>query len=162
MGTDKYPEENLYDKLCKENTGRNNAFTNLDNTNFYFDVKNEKFRELLDIFAQFYICPTFNESSTEREMKAVHSEYEMNLQNDMWRQFQLLRNCGKGSPYSKFNIGNNDTLNHEGIRDELIKFHTENYSANIMQLVVYGAESVATLEQWVREDFEAVRNFDKD
>ena len=162
MGTEKYPEENHYSKVLQENSGGSNAFTAFDNTNYYFTVSNEKFRDMLDIFAQFYICPTFNESSTEREMQAVHSEYEMNIQSDMWRQFQLLRSFTKPNPYSRFNIGNMDTLKHEGIRDELMKYHKDNYSSDIMSLCVYGSSPVETLEQWVREDFSAIQNFDKD
>jgi len=55
-----------------------------------------------------------------------------------------------------------DTLKHEGIRDELMKYHKDNYSSDIMSLCVYGSSPVETLEQWVREDFSAIQNFDKD
>ena len=51
MGTEKYPEENYYSKVLQENNGGSNAFTSFDNTNFYFTVSNEKFRDMLDIFA---------------------------------------------------------------------------------------------------------------
>ena len=161
MGTEKYPEENYYSQVLAENNGGSNAFTAFDNTNFHFTVSNEKFREMLDIFAQFYIGPTFNESSTEREMQAVHSEYEMNIQSDAWRGFQLLRDAGQDNPYCRFNIGSMATLKHEGIREELLKFHKENYSSNLMSLVVYNSAPVETLEQWVREDFNSIQNFER-
>ncbi len=39
----------------------------------------------LDRFAQFFICPLLGEAQTEREMKAVDSEWNMSLSNDAWR-----------------------------------------------------------------------------
>jgi insulysin len=68
MGTEKYPEENMYSKFIKENAGSDNAYTNLDNTCYYFDIANEHIEAALDIFAQFFVAPLFNQSSTEREI----------------------------------------------------------------------------------------------
>ena len=90
MGSEKYPTENHYADHVSNNGGYANAFTDLTDTNYHFEVSNEALGETLDIFAQFFICPSLNESSTEREMKAVDSEYNMSLQNDMWRKFNLI------------------------------------------------------------------------
>jgi len=38
MGTEKYPEENSYAEYLSDNGGRFNAYTALENTNYYFDV----------------------------------------------------------------------------------------------------------------------------
>ncbi len=40
-------------------------------------------------FAQFFISPTFHESSTDREINAVDSENQKNLQSDPWRIDQV-------------------------------------------------------------------------
>jgi len=68
----------------------NNAFTSLTDTNFHFDCSNEAFEEALDRFAQFFISPNFSESGTEREIKAVDSEYNMSLQSDDWHFLNLM------------------------------------------------------------------------
>jgi len=57
-------------------------------------------------FAQFFFTPLFTASATEREVNAVNSENDRNLQNDVWRLNQLERStCKTGHPYTKFGTG---------------------------------------------------------
>ena len=84
LGTEKYPQENEYAEFIQNNGGRHNAYTSLTNTNYYFDISNEAFSEALDRFSQFFKKPLLSESSTEREMNAVDSEYNQSLQSDAW------------------------------------------------------------------------------
>lgn len=44
------------------------------------------------------------------------------------------------------------------IRDMVVGFYHQYYSANQMRLVVYGREPLDQLEQWVRDKFTAVPN----
>lgn len=61
----------------------------------------------LSRFAQFFLCPLFDESCKDREVNAVDSEHEKNLMNDAWRLFQLEKATGNPShPFSKFGTGN--------------------------------------------------------
>ena len=75
QGTEKYPRENEYDEYISNNGGYNNAFTSLEDTNYHFEISNEAFEGGLDRLAQFFICPNFSESSAEREVNAVDSEF---------------------------------------------------------------------------------------
>lgn len=79
MGTEKYPSENEYTEFIKNNGGGDNAYTSLTDTNYYFDISNEAFPEALDRFSQFFKKPLLGESSAEREMKAVDSEFNQSL-----------------------------------------------------------------------------------
>lgn len=57
-------------------------------------------------FAQFFLCPLFDESCKDREVNAVDSEHEKNLMNDAWRLFQLEKATGNPKhPFSKFGTG---------------------------------------------------------
>ena len=85
LGTEKFPVENHYSKLIASGGGSKNAATSEDYTYFYFDIKNEKFSESLEVFSQFFKTPLFTESGTEREMKAVDSEFRKNLSNESRR-----------------------------------------------------------------------------
>lgn len=73
MGTEKYPKENDYSQYLSEHSGFSNAFTGVENTNYYFEVGHEYLEGALDRFAQFFISPLFSDSCTERELKAVDS-----------------------------------------------------------------------------------------
>ena len=165
LGTEKYPDENSYSAFLSANAGHSNAFTDTEDTNFFFDVGSEHLREALDRFAQFFIAPLFTESATERETNAVDSENAKNLQSDAWRLMQLNKSLARPDhPFSKFGTGNLETLSTGpkaesiDVREELLKFHRDHYSANRMALVVLGREPLETLSEWVLESFAAVQN----
>uniref|UniRef100_A0A665U6Z3 Insulin-degrading enzyme n=1 Tax=Echeneis naucrates TaxID=173247 RepID=A0A665U6Z3_ECHNA len=165
LGTKKYPKENEYSQFLSEHAGSSNAFTSGEHTNYYFDVSHEHLQGALDRFAQFFLCPLFDESCKDREVNAVDSEHEKNLMNDAWRLFQLEKATGNPNhPFSKFGTGNKLTLetrpSKEGvdIRQELLKFHSTYYSSNLMGLCVLGRESLDELTSMVVNLFGEVEN----
>lgn len=165
LGTEKYPNENAYSTFLSENGGTSNASTYADNTKYYFDVVHNKLDGALDRFAQFFIAPLFTSSATDREINAVNSEHEKNLATDVWRIRQVNKSLADSShPYSKFGTGNAKTLSEDpkrngiNVRDELLKFHDQWYSANIMCLSVYGREPLDELEAMVIPRFSTIVN----
>ncbi|KAB0398310.1 hypothetical protein E2I00_001538 [Balaenoptera physalus] len=165
LGTKKYPKENEYSQFLSEHAGSSNAFTSGEHTNYYFDVSHEHLEGALDRFAQFFLCPLFDESCKDREVNAVDSEHEKNVMNDAWRLFQLEKATGNPKhPFSKFGTGNKYTLetrpNQEGIdvRQELLKFHSTYYSSNLMAICVLGRESLDDLTDLVVKLFSEVEN----
>lgn len=78
-----------------------------------------------------------DESTSDREVLAVDSEFTDGLGKDSWRYHQL---CGSASnpkhPVHKFGVGNKETLDCENTRKELLKFHKTFYKAFRMSLVV--------------------------
>ncbi|KAF4791367.1 Insulin-degrading enzyme [Turdus rufiventris] len=165
LGTKKYPKENEYSQFLSEHAGSSNAFTSGEHTNYYFDVSHEHLEGALDRFAQFFLCPLFDESCKDREVNAVDSEHEKNLMNDAWRLFQLEKATGNPNhPFSKFGTGNKFTLEtrptQEGIdvRQELLKFHSTYYSSNLMAICVLGRESLDELTCLVVKLFSEVEN----
>uniref|UniRef100_A0A060T1A7 ARAD1C18700p n=1 Tax=Blastobotrys adeninivorans TaxID=409370 RepID=A0A060T1A7_BLAAD len=165
MGTEKYPSENDYNQYLSEHSGYSNAYTSSDETNYFFEVSHEYLEGALDRFAQFFIGPLFNPGGKDREIRAVDSENKKNLQNDLYRMYQLDKSLSNPEhPFHKFSTGNLETLDtvpkSKGIdvRQELLKFHAEHYSANIMKLAVLGRESLDELEKWVEEKFHPIRN----
>ncbi|XP_068423658.1 insulin-degrading enzyme isoform X4 [Clinocottus analis] len=165
LGTKKYPKENEYSQFLSEHAGSSNAFTSGEHTNYYFDVSHEHLEGALDRFAQFFLCPLFDESCKDREVNAVDSEHEKNLMNDAWRLFQLEKATGNPNhPFSKFGTGNKLTLETQpckdgiDIRQELLKFHSTYYSSNLMGLCVLGRESLDDLTSMVVKLFGEVEN----
>lgn len=61
-------------------TGRSNAYTAQEHTNYKFEVAADHLEPAMDRFADFFKQPLFTESATEREMNAVDSENKMRLQ----------------------------------------------------------------------------------
>uniref|UniRef100_F1KTK3 Insulin-degrading enzyme n=1 Tax=Ascaris suum TaxID=6253 RepID=F1KTK3_ASCSU len=156
LGTNKYPSENEYSRYISSHGGITNAFTGSDHTNYHFDIAPDHLAGALDRFVQFFLCPQFTESATEREVCAVDSENSNNLQNDQWRMIQLERSLSKpGHDYGKFGTGSKKTLledareNNIEPREALLKFHQRHYSSDIMTCCIIGTETLDELENLV-------------
>eukprot|EP00930_Biecheleria_cincta_P037773 TRINITY_DN25951_c0_g1_i2.p1 TRINITY_DN25951_c0_g1~~TRINITY_DN25951_c0_g1_i2.p1 ORF type:complete len:1026 (+),score=169.95 TRINITY_DN25951_c0_g1_i2:39-3080(+) len=165
LGTEKFPREDEYNEFLAKHGGSSNAYTADCVTNFYFGVSPDHLEGALERFAQFFLKPLFQESATDRELKAVDSEHSKNQQSDGWRWNQLLKNdVNPKHPMCHFGTGNSDTLKvmpeRDGypVRKRLLEFHDKYYSANQMCFVVLGKESAAELEQLVRSYFGPVVN----
>ena len=162
MGTEKYPDVDDYSSFMKRNGGSDNAFTDDNQTSFFFDIKAEKLEPAMDRFAQFFIAPLFKAEYVDREKHAVHSEYQLKLKDDFRRSDAAEKHSyNPHSPYARFAVGNLDTLadlpGHK-VRDDLLTFYNKYYSANIMGLTVVGREPLPVLRKWAQEKFSAVPN----
>uniref|UniRef100_A0A0E0C8H8 Peptidase M16 N-terminal domain-containing protein n=1 Tax=Oryza meridionalis TaxID=40149 RepID=A0A0E0C8H8_9ORYZ len=133
--SEKYPGEQDYTKYITEHGGSCNAYTSSETTNFYFDVNVANFEEALDRFAQFFIKPLMSQEAVLREIKAVDS--------GSWETLET-------KPKER----------GLDIRQELLKFY-ENYSANLMHLVVYGKESLDCIQSFVERLFSDIKNTDQ-
>jgi len=162
LGTDKYPDPAEYEEYITEHGGTRNAYTALENTNYFFDVTADYLPEALDRFAQFFIAPRFDAAYVEREKNAVEAEYQMGLKSDSRRGNDVLQSImNPAHPYSQFAVGSLDTLADRpgsSVRDELIRFYETHYSANAMDLVVLGSQSLDELEAMVVPLFSEVPN----
>lgn len=165
LGTEKYPLENDYNSYLSKNSGYSNAFTSSLNTNYYFEVKNDALYGALDRFSQFFIKPLFSSSGKDREINAVDSENKKNVQSDTWRLYQLSKSTtSTDHPHNGFSTGNKSTLgdlpiqNNIDVRNELIKFHSNNYSSNLMTVTILSNESLDTLTNWTVEMFSNIEN----
>ena len=160
LGTDKYPDAGEYGRFISEHGGSQNAFTNFEHTNYFFDVEAPHLSEALDRFAQFFISPRFDAEYVDREKNAVDAEYRQSLKNDGRRGLDVLQEVmNPAHPYSQIAVGNLETLAdrpESPVRDELIAFYETWYTPDRMALVVFGPQELDTLEELVREKFDAV------
>jgi insulysin len=156
LGTEKYPSVEEFGQFLQRNGGYNNAYTARDRTNYHLEIRPEAFEGAIDRFAQFFIAPKFTPEFNEREVNAVNSEFQKNLESDNWREFALRNSVYRaGHPARNFNIGSRETLKGTA-RDELLAFHRRYYSANRMTLALTGPASLDRLEAWARSYFTPV------
>ena len=168
LGTKKFPREDSFEAFLASNGGVSNAFTDSENTVYYFTVGAEadsKLAEGLSRFGSFFTEPLFTESATNRELNAIDSENAKNLQSDIFRIFQINKSrANPNHPFSKFFTGNKETLlngtKRQGIdlRTELINFYNSYYSANQMTLAVVAPQPIDTLKRMVEEAFGEIPN----
>ena len=168
LGTKSYPKEDSFEAFLATNGGKSNAYTDSENTVYYFEMEVEadpRFAEGLKRFGSFFTSPLFTESATGRELNAIESENAKNLQSDTFRVFQISKSrANKNHPFSKFFTGNKKTLLDDtkaqgiNLRDELIKFYNSYYSANLMTLAIVAPVSIDELKRMVIDAFADVPN----
>ena len=168
LGTEKYPEEDSFAKFLSANGGYNNAFTDSEKTVYFFEVDgsiDKRFSEALLRFGSFFSGPLFTESATGRELNAIDSENAKNLQNDIFRLYELEKDrVNSDHPFSKFFTGNKKTLlegtKRQGInlRNELVNFYESYYSSNQMSLAVVAPQSLPQLRKYVSDAFGDIPN----
>ena len=156
LGTEKYPSVAEFGEYLQRNGGYSNAYTARDRTNYHLEVQPAAFEGAVDRFAQFFIAPKFTPEFNEREVNAVHSEFQKNLEDDGWREYSLRNSVYRpGHPARNFGTGSRDTLKGT-TREELLAFHQRYYSANRMTLALTGPGSLDQLEALARRYFMAV------
>ena len=167
LGSEKFPAESDFDSFCAQSAGYSNAWTSMDRTVYHFMLAHNQLYDGLDRFSGFFTSPLFTEDLTERELNAVDSENNKNLQEDSRREYQLWRSTAKpGHAVQRFGTGNKQSLwdtplaNGTNTRQHLLDFYKRCYSANIMKLAVIGREDLDTQERWVRQLFADVPNSD--
>lgn len=157
MGSEKYPDENYYSKFLKSNNGGSNAFTDSLSTNYYLSIDSDAFLEAFDIFAQFFICPLFKSDSVDREMNAVNSEHNKNINSDSWRKMRVFSKIfNRKHPASQFSTGNLETLSKPDIRQRLLDFYDKYYKSENMKLVVLSNHSFDILEKEINDKFSVI------
>ena len=149
----------------------------MQDTNYYFyltpsfedksDINgkvkvSESLDKALDRFAQFFICPKFDENAVERELRAIDSEFSNSIMSDSWRNYQILKSsCDENHPFRKFGCGNYETLTSSprcSARDDLLKFWDEKYHAGNVRVCVLGRGALDELQDLVETHFAGVRH----
>ena len=170
LGTEKYPDENEYESFLSKYGGFSNAYTDMEDTNYYFSLttttsKNddtchatsEALEGSLDRLAQFFIAPTFESSMVDREVKAIDSEWRNSRTSDNWRNYQLLKACANQKhPFANFGCGNFLTLtsnNSTSPRPALLDFWKTYYQTYNLRLAVVGYASLDALQASVERTF---------
>ena len=174
MGTDKYPEEDGFNKFLAKRGGSSNAFTESESTTYYFNQQlddNKLFPgggdsyEGLDRFLDFFATPKFSLGSVSREVNAVDSEHSKNLQSDVFRIYELeKRRAAKEHPYSRFWTGDKTTLLPNGgdekgrmeLKDDLGGFFDGYYrkvGGNVVVIAPRGVDEMEKEVERIIKDF---------
>ena len=114
LGTRNRPEAS-YSQYLTKNAGSRNAATSEDATFFFFDIDNAALEGALELFSEFFICPTFSESGVEREINAIESEFRKNYSSELRRINQIEKSAltSKTSALNGFQTGNFKSLTFE-------------------------------------------------
>lgn len=141
-----------------------NAFTESERTTYYFQVSTPAFNKSLHIFSRMFAEPLFDINYMNKEIDAVNSEAEKNLNSDAWRKRQVLKSISNPKhPYFKFSTGNNETL--RGISPQMLNKKLKNlyekyYRSANMKLAVLSNSTLDDLQKQITNIFSDIRTED--
>lgn len=162
MGSSKYPVENYYETMLNKYGGSANAYTADLFTCYFFSIFNEGLKDILDVFTQFFIEPLFNIESINREINAVNSEHQKNINSDIWRLQQILHNLSiKDNMFNTFTTGSFDTLKREDnnmLRESMIDFYKEYYVSNNIGLCIISKLKIKEQKKIINKSFGLISN----
>lgn len=162
LGTRTYPEVGDYSEFVSRNGGTQNAYTQLDHTNYMVAVNNDAFAEALKRFSGFFYEATLDQNYADKERNAVHSEWTMKSPND-WVILEQLDGLtlNPAHPIHQFNWGNLHSLADKGtlkLQDALANFYETYYSANLMKAVLISNLSLDEMQQLAQQYFDQIPN----
>lgn len=168
LGSKNFPNPNEFHDLLTKNGGRRNAFTTGERTCYFFEVpsistnsNNEPiFNKLVEIFADSFKTPNFNESMFEKEIYAIDNEHNANKNKSGRILYQGLRLISsKNHQFSRFATGNFFTLNDLPkfkkikVKSKLVEYFDSNYIPENMNLVIKSSQSLNLLTKLIIQNF---------
>ncbi len=137
LGTKTYPDVSDYNAFISRNGGTENAYTELDHTNYMVAVNNDAYEEAIKRFSGFFYESLLDETYADKERNAVHSEWSQKGPNDWVIMGQLDGSTlNPMHPISQFNWGNLESLadkKEQKLQPLLVDFYNKYYSANLMK-----------------------------
>ena len=159
MGSKTYPGESQFPDFINSNCGNEDAYTDLSITNYQFEIRNAAFLEGFKMLSRFFIDPLFNQKSVDKEIKAVDSEFRNLLRDEIERKEEIKnKESNLFSPFRKFSTGNFQYLKKPGLLEALREFYDKNYSADIMNVVVYTSINLDIVEEKIDKILNEIPN----
>lgn len=163
MGSKKFPKENELDEFLAKKGGGSNAMTECEHTLFYFDIVEEYLNEAVDRFSSLFVSPLMNRESMMREIEAVESEFQNNINDDDNRIVQIFATkASERSAAQTFTWGNlkslKDDVNADKLYEAAHEFRKKYYVANNMFLCIESAADLDELQAIVEKYFSEIVN----
>jgi len=162
LGTKSYPTVGDYSEFVSRNGGTQNAYTELDHTNYMVAVNNDAYEDALSRFSGFFYEAILDESYADKERNAVHSEWSMKGPND-WVILQQLNGStlNPAHPISQFNWGNLDSLadkENNKLQTALVHMYNTYYSANLMKGAMISNLPISEMKKLAEQHFGKIPN----
>lgn len=164
MGSTKYPLENSFDKHLTKYGGSNNAMTDSEITVYYFEVPEQHLDSSMEHLVAQLKEPLLLEDSMTREREAVESEYQLVVNNDEVRRYQLMQSMAtENFPHSSFTWGNlkslkEDVESEKELNRNLREFYQHHYSAHRMFCCIQSPLPLDDLQELALKHLHDIRN----
>ena len=154
LGSKDYPKAGALEEQIQSHSGSSNAFTDSENSAFYFEINPNGYEKAIDIFSSMFKAPLLDEKYMEKEINAVASENDKNLNNDNWREHQLLYSLADpNTPVNLFSTGNKESLgkiSNGDLNKQMREYVGKYYVPDNMKLVLMSSDDISVLEEYTK------------
>ena len=161
LGTEEDPTPDGYSNFLAKNGGSRNAYTTLDETNYFFYINDDALEPALARFASMFSSALLDPKYAEQEKNAVASEWSMRREAD-GRSISFISRSLLGShPANRFVTGNLETLADKSpstLTGATREFYETYYSSHLMKVAIEGNRSLDELEKLARQYFGQLPN----
>jgi secreted Zn-dependent insulinase-like peptidase len=140
--------------------GEQNGVTKAFTTSYFYKINSDGMDDFFPALADAIEHPTFTEENILKEVNNVNSEISMRMTyNKNLAYYKLLKTIG--NPNSRIysdGFANIDvsTLNITQLRQKIVDFHNQHYSANIMTLAVVTDEDFKVVRRQIESSFSQI------
>lgn len=161
-GTKKRPMASDLSRELDSLGAQYNAFTSQEFTGYYAKAQSKKLPQLIDIIADLYVNPTFNEKEIEKE-KGVIVE-EINMYEDMPQRHvhDLFNELLYGDQPAGWNIAGTRENVRSMTRDHFVKYRDRHYVAKGTIVIVAGKFNESAVKKMLTKAFENISTAKKD
>ncbi|MDO8429900.1 MAG: pitrilysin family protein [bacterium] len=137
-GTKKRPNALTISSEIESLGAANNAFTSHQMTGYYAKVQPAKFFEALDIIADIYVNPVFDEKEIEKEKGVIVEELNMYEDNPMRKVADLFSDLLYGDQPAGWDIGGTKETVRAMTKKDIVSYRKDHYVAKATAVVVAG------------------------
>ncbi|KAK2963468.1 putative Insulin-degrading enzyme like protein [Blattamonas nauphoetae] len=162
ISTDKFPKEDEFSQFLSLNGGEYNGFTSQEQVAYFLKVRTDAFREAVDRFSSFMICPTMKVDAADREINAIQNEHTLRLNNDNFFVYRLTREYLRSDhPARNYACGTKESIMSGGETPEktvavLRELFSKYYTAPNMRVAIYSNQSLDEQEDLIRTFFSPI------
>lgn len=159
QGSKKYSRPGEFQNYIIRNSGYYYAETNVDCTNYGFQIRNGAFEEAFDRFADCFNAPLMAKKTIPTELKIIEEEFQKFSTSDVYTVASVkARFYKEGHPLKNMLPGGNaETLKSTTQKDARL-FFSNYYRPDIMTLVVMASRDLDGLENLVRRSFSPLKS----
>ena len=146
-------ENNKFYELMEKEDGTYNASTSDTHTNFYFEIDTILFERAIKLISPILKKRKFSANEIKKEIKLINDEYLMNIGNDLYRIFHVIKeSIINNKKMASFNIGNISTLSKKNIVKLVGEFHEKYFSCKSV-LVIHSNIPLEQQEHLIKKYF---------
>lgn len=161
-GSKNFPEQHHIEKIVNKHQGEQNGVTKAFSTTFYFKIDKDGLEDFIPALVDAVKNPTFSEENILKEINNVNSEISMRMTyNKNLAYYKLLKTVGnQKSKLFQDGFSNIDAskINVSELREKLIAFHANHYSANLMTMAVISDDDFRGTRRMIESQFGSLPN----